>query len=75
MGELIRYRWRYYCEIRKKFITTKHLLTEDLIRKEHPDAQPVEGSKTIITVSDEDPMINGTGSFLRDAPLPWWKKT
>lgn len=74
MGELIRYRWRYYCEIRKKFITTKHLLTEDLIRKEHPDAEPVPGSRTVMEINDNDQEASRPNSILRDAPIPWWKR-
>ncbi len=46
MGEkLVRYRWRYFCEIRKKFVSTRNHLPEDLIKWEHPDAVPIEGTR------------------------------
>lgn len=60
---LVRWRWRYYCEIREKYLITPNLLSEDLIKGAHPDAQPVPGTRVEIELSD-DPLANSTSAFL-----------
>lgn len=66
--KLIRWQWRYFCEIRKKHITTARHLPEDLIRIEHPDAMPVPGTMIEIDIED-DPMANSTSAFLREVKV------
>lgn len=63
----VRYRWRYYDEVRKKWFTTSYHCTESAIRKEHPDATPVDGSRQEFTLSDDPlrstPMRASTPEF------------
>lgn len=61
--QIIRYRWRYFCDIRKRFITTKAHFEEEMIKAEHPDATPVEGTR-IESVAPDNPFTNSTSSFL-----------
>lgn len=49
-------------------ITTKAALGEDLIKAEHPDAVPVEGSR-IETQLPDDPFENSTSAFIKDEPV------
>lgn len=63
-GVCIRYRWRYFCPIREKMVSTKAHLTEEIIKVEHPDAEPIPGTCIEIQIPD-DPMANSTSSFLR----------
>ena len=69
---LVRYRWRYFCSIRNKVITTKAAFEEQLIKAEHPDAVPVDGSR-IETRLPDDPLENSTSAFLRNGPAPGLK--
>lgn len=69
---LVRYRWRYFCPIKNKMITTKAAFEEQLMKAEHPDAVPVDGSR-IETLLSDDPLENSTSAFLRNASLPDWK--
>lgn len=70
MGEkLVMNRWRYYCEIRKKMISTRSQLPEDLIKGEHPDAVPIEGSRREIDLVD-DPWMLCTSNILRGYTPP-----
>lgn len=39
------YRWRYFCEIRQKHLTTKYHCNEQQIKREYPDAVPVEHTR------------------------------
>lgn len=61
--EIVRYRWRYYCDIRQRFITTKAHFEEAMIKGEHPDAVPVEGTR-IESVAPDDMFANSTSAFL-----------
>ncbi len=64
---IIRYRWRYYDEARRKFFTTSYHCRESQIRIEHPDAVQVEGSRQVLVVPD-DIRTNSTGEIQRAAP-------
>lgn len=69
MGKtIVMYRWRYYCEIRRKTISTKRALPEELIKVEHPDAVPIESTRVEISVPD-DPMNDCTSAFLRGVDI------
>lgn len=48
----IHYRWRVKSSAGKWF-TTRHMATEASIRKQHPEATPVEGSRTEQVVLDQ----------------------
>lgn len=69
-NERVRYRWRYYCEIRKKMITTKTALPEELIKWEHPDAVPVPGTMEVTPLAD-DPFAMCLSNILRDYKPPF----
>lgn len=45
------YNWRYQDNL-GKWRTTRHLCSEEMIKKEHPEATPVEGTLTVIEVAD-----------------------
>ncbi len=62
MPTLIRYRWRYFDEMRQIYITTRHRATENDITAAHPDALPVEGTRQVLEVPD-DVSINSTAIF------------
>jgi len=66
---LVRYRWRYFCPIRQRMITTRGHLPASLIKNEHPDAEPVPGSEDVIELPS-DPEALRFSNILRDAPLP-----
>lgn len=61
---LIRYRWRYYDEIRGRWVTTRYKTEAEQIHKEHPDAMPVDGTREDLVIED-DRMANCTSGFLR----------
>lgn len=65
--KLVMYRWRYYCEIRKKIVSTRSQLPEDLIKGEHPDAVPIEGSRREVDIGG-DPWMLCTSNILRGYP-------
>lgn len=57
------YRWRYFCEIRQKYLVTSYHCSELAIRIEHPDAVPVESSRREQTVYDsQDEALQGTST-------------
>lgn len=65
MGKtIVMYRWRYFCNIRNKTMSTRRALPEETIKVEHPDAVPIDGTRVEIIASD-DPMENCTSAFLR----------
>lgn len=46
MGKVeVRYRWRYYDEARRRWVNTSYWTSEERIRIEHPDAEPIEGTR------------------------------
>lgn len=63
----IRYRWRYWDEVRRKHCTTRFHCTEEFIRKEHPDAVAVENSRQELVLVD-DPYANSTAHFFTGPP-------
>lgn len=68
MGKmLVRYRWEYFCPIRKKKLRTRAHFPEDLIKHEHPDAVPIEGTR-IEYEQPDNPMEGGAGGILRGLP-------
>lgn len=67
---LVRYRWRYYCPIRRKMLTTKTALPESLVKIEHPDAVPIEGTKEVTELSD-DPYSMCLSMILKDYKPPY----
>jgi hypothetical protein len=62
MPTLIRYRWRYFDEVRGRSFTTRYWCEEAQIRIEHPDAVQVEGSRQELVVPD-DVRTNSTSAF------------
>lgn len=62
MKTLLRYRWRYFDAIRRRNVTTSYHATEEEIRREHPDAQPVEGTMNMLELVG-DPLANSTAPF------------
>ena len=48
----INYRWRVKSSAGKWF-NTRHMATEESVRKQHPEATPVEGSRTEQIVLDQ----------------------
>jgi len=67
--ELVLYRWRCYCEIRKRWFVTRNPLSEESIKKEYPSAERLDHTRTVIQLSD-DPSAMSFASILRNAPLP-----
>jgi putative SOS response-associated peptidase YedK len=63
---LILHRWRYYDEVRCRYLVTRHHCTETQIRVVYPDAVFVEGSRELRVVPD-DPMSNCTAQLSRSA--------
>lgn len=61
---LIRYQWRYYDEIRERWVTTRYKTEEEIIRKQYPDAIPVEGTREELAVEDNCNALS-TGHFYR----------
>lgn len=53
---LIRYRWRYFDELRGLFFNTKHWATAEDFLQTHPDATPIGGTCQMLEVPD-DPLI------------------
>ena len=46
MGKVeVQYRWRYYDEARRRWVKTSYWTTEERIRIEHPDAEPIDGTR------------------------------
>lgn len=68
MAVEIRYRWRYYDEVRRRHVVTSFHCTEDLIHKEYPDAQPVEGTREELTIV-ENWRVNSTSHFQYPPPM------
>ena len=60
--------WRYWCDIRNKWLTTSYKTTAERIAIEHPDATPVAGTEEVREVPD-DLYANSTSGFLR-GPKP-----
>lgn len=60
--------WRYWCNIRNKWLVTRYKTTAEHIVKEHPDATPVVGTEEIRERPD-DPYANSTSAFLRGVPV------
>jgi hypothetical protein len=67
MGTIEAYRWRFFCPVRGRFITTKRPVPAHAIKWEYPDAEPVPGSRVIIdTIGDGDPESLRTSRILDD---------
>ena len=49
----LRYRWRYYDEVRKKHLVTRYHATEEQIRPRHPDATAVPGTEQVLELPDD----------------------
>ena len=62
----IRYRWRYFCEIRKKLLVTPYHCEESMIRSQHPEATPVESTREerIFPTTDDELAGNSTSAWL-----------
>lgn len=62
----IRYRWRYFDEIRQKWLVTAYHCEESLIRSEHPEATPVESTREerIFPTTDEELAGSSTSAWL-----------
>lgn len=69
-GVLVRYRWRYFCPIRQKMLTTSTALPENLVKIEHPDAVPLEWTKEVTELSD-DPYSMCLSTILKDYKPPF----
>jgi hypothetical protein len=52
MKQIEQYRWHIVWAGKRK--TTQYHCTEDEIRVEHPEAQPVEGSRRVLSVPETD---------------------
>ena len=59
---LLRYRWRYFDPVRKKFCTTRYHATGEEIVREHPDAIPISGSEQLLELAD-DALSNSMARF------------
>lgn len=45
MHKIVRFKWRVRAQNTGKWVTTRHLATEEEIRKEHPEAECLEWSR------------------------------
>ncbi len=66
----IRYRWRYFDEIRQKYLVTAYHCEEWMIRSEHPDATPVEATRQemVLPTTAEELARNSTSAWLAKRP-------
>ena len=62
---LVLYRWRVRDPVSGRMIKTRHLATEDEIRRQFPDAERIESSREERVISD-DPWAQSTSAFLRN---------
>ena len=64
---LLRYRWRYFDPVRKKYCATRYHATEEEIRCEYPDAIAVPGTEHLLELPD-DPLANSMSRFQVGVP-------
>lgn len=49
----IRYRWRYYDELRGRYFTTRHWAAAEDFLPSHPGATPIEGTHQELVLSGD----------------------
>lgn len=65
MGKIeIRYNWSYYDPVRKRRCRTSYKTTEESIKREYPDATPIEATREELELIDEQSwLVNSTSAF------------
>lgn len=63
MTTVIRYRWRYFDEIRARYVVTNYHASEDQVCGMHPDAVPLRETRQELTLPD-DPVAATSAAHL-----------